>query len=104
MREATITEVCDRMLENLERDGWCQRSYHEPAGQECLTQAARTAIGQLLLNEHVPTLALLQSVQWALVRNIGGNHLADLIEWNDADGREFHQIRELLKTTADQHR
>ena len=95
-----IADICDRALQNLEAGGWCQHRARGDHGEQCLREAVVHATGQLQRQNGTGGLSPVPTVR-ALIANIPDD---GIVAWNDADGREFHEVRELLKRTADQHR
>jgi hypothetical protein len=95
---AVAAEAADYAAEVLERDGWCQGVSVDPRGRVCFYGALATAAQEL----HLPYGAINKQVTRAAHEELSLPQITPIgiVEFNDAEGREAHEVANLFRFTA----
>lgn len=109
-----IADDLDAALAILDRDGWTQGAcYRRGEGSHCLAGALWEGSFQRTGGSHVwgfPVEKEAKDYIKGLVESLGmtygpmGISGPRMTHWNDTPGRTFEEVRELLKTKADEIR
>ena len=98
MSDATLAEDITKTITYLQQHGWTQEYFCKFDGKCCLVGAVHRAVGDE--NRLSNVLELLRLEIGASSRR---SRLDTIAEWNDAEGRTFSEVINLLKrarTTA----
>jgi hypothetical protein len=108
MKDESIAQDLDAVLEVLERDGWCQGAILNRWGNKCLLGAMiamnfsephmADLCHALGLNRYTSTASLPSSVSGDVLGRMS------VALWNDRVSIDFSDVRTLLKTKADEYR
>lgn len=98
---ADIAATLREAAQVLERDGWCQGTFHSHTGEHCAIGALATVTG-LRVNEIVPQddprFHRHRAAVGALCAQIGSRNI---MGWNDATGRRREDVVKALLQAAD---
>lgn len=99
-----IASVLEKAAELLETRGWGQTVYEDGDGRLCALGAIRTAIAGS--NREFANLAHASATHTNVLRRAWRTtepltrQVGDIPTWNDVEGREAHEVIDLMKHTA----
>lgn len=100
-------DILEKAAEVLETRGWCQGTYHNPAGRVCAVGAVRTAVwGAPLLRDLEREVSTKDYVKvnealMVLAEDIGLQNWNDLAPgWNDHPDRTQDEVIDAFKHAA----